>query len=188
MVVGRQKPLLSKRHMTGRLEFFQKAPKGLKTHKKKDFLVWWNKDITLWLECQAPRLEETWHYEAWWWKHHVVQMFFSGRDLETSQVRGNEWSKVLREIRDENLLRFSGHQTKQEWLLDKSLICPWVAQPEPELDPNQTSLVRPENSSAATLPIQPDRAWEVLQRSMGTNSPNTDAPSLQRHTLDDLRL
>ncbi|XP_014043689.2 butyrophilin subfamily 1 member A1-like isoform X1 [Salmo salar] len=33
-----------------------------------------------------------------------------------------------------------------------------VAQPEPGLEPDQTSLERPENSCAATLPIQPDRA------------------------------
>ena len=36
--------------------------------------------------------------------------------------------------------------------------CPLVAQPEPELEPDQTSLERPENSCVATLPIQPDRA------------------------------
>jgi hypothetical protein len=33
-------------------------------------------------------------------------MFFSGRDWETSQVRGkDEWNKVQREILDENLLQ-----------------------------------------------------------------------------------
>ena len=35
------------------------------------------------------------------------------------------------------------------------------------LEPDRTSLERPENSCAATLPIQPDRVWEVLQRRMG---------------------
>ena len=35
-------------------------------------------------------------------------------------------------------------------------------QPELGLEPDQTSLERPENSCAATLPIQPDRAWEDL--------------------------
>jgi hypothetical protein len=39
-----------------------------------------------------------------------------------------------------------------------------VAQPDSGLEPNLTSLERPGNSSAAMLPIQPDRAWEVLQR------------------------
>ena len=42
-------------------------------------------------------------------------------------------------------------KTTQEWLRDKSQ-CPRVAQPEPRLEPHQTSLERPENSSVATLP------------------------------------
>ena len=42
--------------------------------------------------------------------------------------------------------------------------CPWVAQPEPGLEPDRTSLERLENSCAATLPIQPHRAWGELQR------------------------
>jgi hypothetical protein len=37
-----------------------------------------------------------------------------------------------------------------------------VAQPEPALEPDRTSLERPENSCTATLPIHPDRAWEDL--------------------------
>ena len=38
------------------------------------------------------------HGEAWWWQHHDVGMFFSGRDWETSQDRGKyEWSKVHRD-------------------------------------------------------------------------------------------
>ena len=36
--------------------------------------------------------------------------------------------------------------------------CPCVAQPEPGLEPDRTSLERPQNSCAATLQIQPDRA------------------------------
>jgi hypothetical protein len=40
------------------------------------------------------------HYpygEAWWWQHHVVEMFFSGRDWETSQDQGKDkWNKVER--------------------------------------------------------------------------------------------
>ena len=54
----------------------------------------------------------------------------------------------------------------QEWLWDKSE-CPWVAQPETGLEPDRTSLERPENSCGATLPFQPDRSWEDLQRRMG---------------------
>uniref|UniRef100_A0AAZ3R4L2 Sleeping Beauty transposase HTH domain-containing protein n=1 Tax=Oncorhynchus tshawytscha TaxID=74940 RepID=A0AAZ3R4L2_ONCTS len=50
------------------------------------------------------------------------------------------------------------------------LRCGFVSQPEPRLEPNQTSLERPENSCAATLPIQPDRLricreeWKNLPR------------------------
>ena len=46
-------------------------------------------------------------------------------------------------------------------------IMSWVAQPEPGLELDQTSLDRPENSWTTTLPIQPDRAWQNLQRRMG---------------------
>ena len=38
---------------------------------------------------------------------------------------------------------------------------------EPGLEPDWTSHERPETSCAATLPIQPDRAWEDLQRKIG---------------------
>ena len=71
-----------------------------------------------------------------------------------------------REIVDENLLqnaqdlrlerRFTFQQevnkTTQEWLWDKSL-----NGPEPGLEPDLTSLERPENSCAATILIQLDR-------------------------------
>ena len=70
-------------------------------------LVWWDKDWTLWRECQASCLEETRHRsspgqyypysEAWWWQHHAVGMFFSGRNWETSHDRGkDEWRNVQR--------------------------------------------------------------------------------------------
>jgi hypothetical protein len=45
----------------------------------------------------------------------------------------------------------------QEWLRDKSESS-LVAQPEPGLEPDDTSLELPENSCGATLPIQPDSA------------------------------
>ena len=36
--------------------------------------------------------------EAWWWQHHAVGMFFSGRDWEISQDRGkDERSKVQKD-------------------------------------------------------------------------------------------
>jgi hypothetical protein len=55
----------------------------------------------------------------------------------------------------------------QEWLSGQVSECPWVAQPEAGHEPDWTSLERPENSCAPMLPIQPDRAWEDLQRTMG---------------------
>jgi hypothetical protein len=51
-------------------------------------------------ECQASLLQETWHHpygESWWWQHHALGMFFSGRDWETGQIRDkDEWSKEQR--------------------------------------------------------------------------------------------
>ena len=55
-------------------------------------------------------------------------------------------------------------KTTQEWFQDKSLnVLEWPSQ-SPDLN-----LIEhlPENSCAAMLPIQPDRAWEDLQRRMG---------------------
>jgi hypothetical protein len=52
-------------------------------------------------ECQAPRLEESWHHpysESWWWQHHAVGMCFSGMEWETTQDQGkDEQSKVQRD-------------------------------------------------------------------------------------------
>ena len=46
---------------------------------------------------------------------------------------------------------------------------PWLSLsgPEPGLEPDLTFLERYEHLCAATLPIQPDTAWENLQRRMG---------------------
>ena len=76
-----------------------------------------------------------------------------------------------REILDENLLRCAKDlrlgrrltfqqdndpkytaKTTQEWLRDTSLNV-LVAQPESRLEPDRTSLERPKNSCAVTLPI-----------------------------------
>ena len=92
------------------------------------------------------------------------------------RIEGKMNGAKYREILDENLLqsaqdlrlgqRFAFQQdndpkhtatTTQEWLWDKSMNV-LVAKPEPGLDSNRTSLERPENSCAAMLPIQPDRA------------------------------
>uniref|UniRef100_A0AAZ3S2G1 Transposase n=1 Tax=Oncorhynchus tshawytscha TaxID=74940 RepID=A0AAZ3S2G1_ONCTS len=108
-------------------------------------------------------------------------MFFSSRTGRLVRIKGKMNGAKYREILDENLLknaqdlrlgrRFTFQQDndpkhtakKQEWLRDKSLN---VAQPEPGLDPDRTSLEKLENSCAATLPIHPDRAREDLQRNL----------------------
>ena len=145
--VARWKPLLSKRHMTASLEFVKGHLKD-SDHGKQDSLVWWNQDWTLCAECHMSHLEEPWHHpygEAWWQQNHSVWIFFSGRDWETSHDRG----KVSRDKVQDNVGVASEQVSK----------CPWLAQPEPGLEPNLTSLERLENNCAVTLPIQPDRAW-----------------------------
>ena len=82
-----------------------------------------------------------------------------------------------REILDENLLQSAQDlrmgqrltfqqyidpkhtaKTTQEWLRDRSLnVLEWP-KPEPGLEPDQRFLERPENTCAAMLPIQLDRA------------------------------
>jgi hypothetical protein len=79
-VAGR-KPLLSKRHDSP-LGVFPKAPKDSPTMRKK----------ILWSECQASRLEETWHHpygEAWWWQHHAVGCFSAAGTGRLVRIRGN---------------------------------------------------------------------------------------------------
>ena len=86
--------------MTAHLEF---AKRHLKDSQTMTNQILWSDETKIehWPECQASRLEETWHHpygEEWWWQHHAVEMFFSGRDWETSQDRGkDEQSKVQRD-------------------------------------------------------------------------------------------
>jgi hypothetical protein len=146
-------------------------PKG--NLKTQDSLVWWNQDWTLWPECQA-----------WWWQHHDEGIFFSGRDWETSQDRGkDERSKVQRSLMKtySRALRTSdwrdGSPSNRTTTLSTqprqcrsgfrtSLWMPLSGPARAGLEHDLTSLERPENSCAATLPIQPDRDWEDLQRRM----------------------
>jgi hypothetical protein len=61
-----------------------------------------------------------------------------------------------RDILDENLLQRTQDLRlgrRHEWLRDNSL----NVLEGPGLEPDRTSLERPENSCAATLPIKPDR-------------------------------
>ena len=101
------------------------------------------------------------------------------------RIEGKMNEAKYREIHDENLLqstqdfrvgwRFTFQQdsdpkhtakTTQEWHRDKSLNVLKCPSQSPNLNPIK-HFMRSEHSSAATLPIQPDRAWEDLQRRMG---------------------
>jgi hypothetical protein len=96
--VARQKPLLSKRHMTAHLEFAKRHLKD-SDHLEHDYLV---QDETKIEPFGLNAKEETWHCpfgEAWWWQHHAVGMFLSRRDWETCQDGGkDELSKVQRDL------------------------------------------------------------------------------------------
>jgi hypothetical protein len=98
MVVARWKPLLSKRHMTARLEFAKRHRKDSQTMRNS---ILWSDETKIELfalnnKCHVWR--KTWHHpygKAWWWQHHAVGMFFIGRDWETCQDRvKDEWRKV----------------------------------------------------------------------------------------------
>ncbi|KAI2650254.1 Interferon-induced very large GTPase 1 [Labeo rohita] len=82
--------------------------------------------LNFWPECQASCLEETRHRsspgqyhpynEAWWWQHHAVGIFFSGRNWET---------------RKQTL----STQPTKEWLRDNSVnVLEWPSQ-SPALNP-----------------------------------------------------
>ncbi|XP_073323188.1 uncharacterized protein [Pagrus major] len=90
--VARRKPLLSRRHMTARLEFAKRHLKDSQTMRNK---ILWSDETKIELFAnQAPYHP---YSEAWWWQHHAVGMFFSGRNWETSQDRGkDECSNVQR--------------------------------------------------------------------------------------------
>ena len=85
--------------MTACLEFAKTHLKDSQPMRNK--IVWSDETKIELFGLNAKPLEETWHHlysEAWWWQHHAVGMFFSGRYLETSQDRGkDERSKVQRD-------------------------------------------------------------------------------------------
>jgi hypothetical protein len=75
------------------------------------------------------------------------------------RIEGKMNGAKYREILDENLLQSAQDSQDNVGLaLGHVSECPSVAQPEPGLGPDRTSLERPENCCAAMLPIQPDRA------------------------------
>jgi hypothetical protein len=82
--------------------------------------------------------QETWHHpysESWWVQHHALGMFFSSRYWVTSQGEKNNvqidpWWKVL-------WSNDLSTQPRQRRIVSE---CPWVAQPEPGLEPASTSL------------------------------------------------
>jgi hypothetical protein len=153
---------------------------------KQDSLVWWNQDWTIWPECQASSLHETWHNpygEAWRWQHHAAGMCSSGRDWETSQGRGkSEQSKVLRDpwwkhcsralkVSDwgegspsNRTMTLSTKPRQHRSGLGTNL---WMSLSGPDRAWTWTSLERPGNGYTAMLPIQPGRTWEHLQRIIG---------------------
>ena len=154
---------------------------------------------TLWPECQVTFLEETWHHpygEEWWWQHHAVEMFFSGRDWETSQDRGRDeqsnvqrdpWWKLAPERSgpqtggegtpptDDNPLHTA--KTMQKWLWDKSLnVLEWHSQ-SPDLNPIE-HLWR--DLKTTVQKHSPPNLTELKgsAEKNGRNSPNTGVPSL----------
>jgi hypothetical protein len=107
-----------------------------------------------------------------------VGLLFSDRDRgRLVRIEAKMKRAKYREVLDENLLRElrtsdwgEGSPSNRtmtlstEWLRDKSLnVLEWPSQ-RSGLEPVQTSLERPENRCAATLPIQPDRAGESYPR------------------------
>ena len=88
--VARQKPLLSKRHMTARLEFAKRHLKDSQTMRNK--ILWSDETKTEVFGLNAKR--HIWRQPG----HHAGGLFFRGRDWETSQdQRKDEWSKVQRD-------------------------------------------------------------------------------------------
>ena len=79
----------------------QKVPKWLSDHEKQDSLVWWNQDWTIWPECQASCLEETWHQspdlneieQLWRDLKIAVQRRSPSNLTELERICREEWEK-----------------------------------------------------------------------------------------------
>jgi hypothetical protein len=82
--VAMRKPLLSKRHMTASLEFSKRHLKD--SHTMRNTIIWSDETKNELFGLNAKRY--VWmkpgYSEAWWWQHNAVEVFFSGRDWETS--------------------------------------------------------------------------------------------------------
>ncbi|CDR18415.1 unnamed protein product [Oncorhynchus mykiss] len=173
------KPLLSKRHMTACLEFAERQLKDSHTMRNK---IFWSDETKIELFGLNVK-HRVWRKPGpiptvmhgggiimlWGW-------FSAAGTGRLVRIEGKMNRARYREILGENLLQSAQDdrvgqkctfqqdndskytaKTTQEWLRDKSQ-CHCVAQPEPGLEPNLTSLERPENSCTAMLPIQSDRA------------------------------
>jgi hypothetical protein len=186
MVVARQKPLFSKRHMAARLGFAKRHLKDSE-HEKQDSPVWWNQDWTLWAECQASRLGTIRHLSTVRHEGGSIVQWGCFSAAWTGRRERERWTEQSTELLDAILLRTSDlgqgspsnrtttltakPRRRREWLRDKSQ-CPWETQLEPGLEPDRTSLAIPENGCAATLPIQ----TESLR---GSAEKRGEAPQIQ---------
>ena len=90
-------------------------------------------------------------------RHMTACLVFAKRHLKDSQMIRNNI------LRSGDTIFFSGrdYETSQDWGKDEQIKHRWR-----------------DLKIAVQLPIQPNRAWDYLQRRMGVNSPNTGVPSL----------
>ena len=153
---------------------------------KRNYLVWRDKNWTLWHECQASCLEESRHRsspgqyhpysEAWWWHIMLWGCFSAAGTGRIVRIEGKINAAMYSDILDENLFQtgatvhLSAGQTTLSTqpryqrsgfrtILWMSLSGPATAQTWIRLNIS--------DGCTPTLPIQPDGAWEVLQRGMG---------------------
>ena len=178
--VARWKPLLSKRHMIAHLQFAKRHLKDCQTMRNK--IIWSDENkiklFGLNAKCHIWRKPGTIPIV----KHGGGRVMLWGCFTAAGtgrlvRIEGKINRAKYREILDENLFqsaqdlrlgrRFTFQQnndpkhtakTMQEWLWDRSLNVLECPSQSPDLEPNQTSLDRPENSCTAKPPIQPGRA------------------------------